>query len=76
VRRALKKTGHKAVAKKKRAYLTTQHKKARMEFAERHLDWTLEDWKCVIYSDETKINRFGSDGRQWAWKKIGEPLSD
>lgn len=47
-----------------------------MEFAERHLDWTVDDWKCVIYSDETKINRFGSDGHQWAWKKPGEPLSD
>ena len=26
----------------------------------------------MIWSDETKINRFGSDGRQWAYKKIGE----
>jgi hypothetical protein len=22
-----------------------------------------QDWKTVIFSDETKINRFGSDGR-------------
>ena len=47
-----------------------------MEFAERHLDWTVDDWKCVIYSDETKINHFGSDRCKWAWKKPGEPLSD
>ena len=26
-------------------------------------DWTVEDWKMVIYSDETKINHIGSDGR-------------
>jgi transposase len=26
-------------------------------------------WKEVIWSDETKINRLGSDGREWIWKK-------
>ncbi|KAI8086797.1 uncharacterized protein BX664DRAFT_387161 [Halteromyces radiatus] len=24
--------------------------------------WTVEDWRRVIFSDETKINRLGSDG--------------
>jgi transposase len=36
----------------------------------------LEDWKLVIWSDETKINCLGSDGHKWAWKKSGERLSD
>ena len=36
----------------------------------------MEDWKRVIWSDETKINRFGSDGHQYVWKKRGEPLYD
>jgi len=27
-----------------------------------------------IWSDETKINRFGSDGREWVWKQAGEGL--
>ena len=27
-------------------------------------------------SDETKINRFGSDGRQWVWKKKGSGLTE
>ena len=47
-----------------------------MDFAIAHKDWTVEDWKRVIWSDETKINRFGSDGRKWGWKKPGESLSD
>ena len=34
----------------------------------------MEDWKRVIWSDETKINRFGSDGKQYVWKKKGQPL--
>ncbi len=34
----------------------------------------MEDWKRVIWSDETKINRIGSDGKQWVWKQVGEGL--
>ena len=36
----------------------------------------MEDWKRVIFSDETKINRLDSDGRKWAWKLPGEGLTD
>ena len=42
----------------------------------RHKDWTLEDWKRVVWSDETKINCLGSDCRKWVWKGEGEGLSD
>ena len=76
IRRQLKSTGWKAVVKKKRPYLSKRHKHARMEFAERHLGWTLDDWKHVIWSDETKINRFSSDGKRYVWKEAGEGLSD
>ena len=65
-----------AIAKVKKPLLKPHHKRARMDFAEKYLHWTVEDWKRVIWSDETKINRFGSDGRQWAWKKKGERLSE
>jgi len=36
----------------------------------------MEDWKRVLWSDETKINRLGSDGRQWVWKKPGSAITD
>jgi len=36
----------------------------------------MDDWKCVIWSDETKINHIGSDRRKWAWKKAEKGLSD
>ena len=47
-----------------------------MNFAIRHKDWTLGDWKRVVQSDETKINCLGSDGKKWVWKRAGEGLSD
>ena len=30
----------------------------------------------MIWSDETKINRIGSDGQEYVWKKAGERLGD
>ena len=75
-RHCLKKAGMKAVVKSKHAFLSTKHCKARLDFAYAHKDWTLEDWKQVIWSDETKVNRLGSDGHKLAWKKSGEGLSD
>jgi transposase len=76
VRRELKTAGMKASVKAKKPLLTKRHRRARLEWANLHKDWTLDDWKRVVWSDESKINRLGSDGRQWIWKKPGEGLSD
>ena len=63
----LKKAGMKAVVKSKCPLLSARHHKAHLDFAYAHKDWTMEDWKKVIWSDETKINYLGSDGCKWAW---------
>lgn len=68
VRRALKEVGMEAVAKQKKPRLLPRHIRQRLDFALQHQHWTVEDWKRVIWSDETKINRLGSDGREWVWK--------
>ncbi|KAG0732981.1 hypothetical protein G6F16_013532 [Rhizopus arrhizus] len=49
--------------------------KERYEFARAHLPWTIDDWKKVIFSDETKVNRIDSDGLQWTWTN-GDKLKD
>jgi hypothetical protein len=72
----LKDAGMKAVVKAKKPLLTKRHRKERLDWAVAHQHWTVEDWKRVVWSDETKINRLGSDGRKWVWKKPGEALSD
>ena len=47
-----------------------------MAFAQQHGNWSVEDWKRVLWSDETKINRIGSDGKVYVWKQRGESISD
>ena len=46
----------------------------RLSWCITHKDWTVDDWKRVIWSDETKINRFNSDERTWAWIRSRESL--
>ena len=72
----LKKAGLRPVIKKKKPLLSPKHKKNRLDFALGHQHWTFDDWRRVIFSDETKINRLGSDGRKWVWKLPGESLND
>lgn len=72
----LKSASLKAVVKKKKPLLSVKHRKYRLDFALKHQHWTVEDWTRVIWSDETKINRIGSDGRKYVWKVAGQPLQD
>lgn len=72
---ALKEAGMKAITKKKKPYLQAWHIKQCLEFTLWHQFWTIEDWKRVIWQEKTKINRIGSDGCKWIWKKSNNKLT-
>lgn len=74
VRRALKEAGLGAIEKPKKPLLSEASRRKRLAFAKRHQHWTIDDWRRVVWSDETKINRFCSDGRRWAWIRNGEEI--
>ncbi len=76
VRNVLKNNNFQSVVKKKCPLLKRAHRQEHLKFARYHENWTVEDWKRILWSDETKINRIGSDGRTYTWKMKGEPLSD
>ena len=76
ISRTLKKNGLKSAEKKKKPLLSAKNVKARLDFARSHQDWTSNDWERVIFSDETKINRFNSDGRTWYWSRDPKALTD
>ena len=76
VRDTLKQNDLHSVVKKKCPLLKKAHRLEHLKFAKYHESWTVDDWKRILWSDETKINRIGSDGRTYTWKKRGEPLSD
>ena len=76
VRRRLQESG--LIAKKivKRPALRKRHVKARLEFVKKYKEWTEEDWALVVWSDESKINRFCSDGIRWVWDDQPGRLND
>jgi transposase len=76
VRRALKNCGLRPINRPKKPRLIPRHKALRLQFARRYQHWTNEDWKRVVWSDETKVNRIGSDGCRWAWIKPNSLLKD
>ncbi|KAG0731701.1 hypothetical protein G6F62_014983 [Rhizopus arrhizus] len=63
-----------AEIKKKKPLLTEKHKKAQLPWAKKHQYWAVHDWRRVIFSDETKINIWGSDGCKYYWKKKRDRL--
>ena len=75
VRNTLKEAFLKAIVKKKKPLLSATHRKSRLAFALKHQHWTVEDWKWIIWSAETKINRIGSDGQEYMWKRKEEGLT-
>jgi len=76
VRRALKRNGLSARVKRKKPLLSKKHRENRLKFAKRFKDWTVSDWNRVVWSDESKFQIFGSDGREYCWKRQGETLKD
>ena len=74
--RTLKSMGFEAKKKIKKPFLTNRHKEARYEWAKEHEFRTVEDWRRVIFSDETKITIWGSDGCKYYWSLADQPIQD
>ena len=58
----------KAYVKRERPLLSNNDKKAQYKFAKSHLHWTVEQWKQVIFTDETLARMVCSYGRQFYYK--------
>ena len=72
VRRRLDDAGLYGRVARKKPLLTDRHKTIRLNWAKEHNDWSVDDWYRVIWSDESKFNLFGSDGRVYVRRKAGE----
>ena len=52
VKRVLHKYGYASIAKKKQ-FIIKKKRKARLKFSKKHKNWTVNDWKKVLWSDES-----------------------
>ena len=56
--------GVRSFKRPKIARLTAKMKENRLKFAEFRKEWTVEDWKCVLWSDEAPFQLFNTPNRQ------------
>jgi transposase len=74
VQRRLKEQGLLCRVRRSKPYISPTNKEKRRLWAMQHIRWTVEDWRRVIFSDESKFMLFKSDGRQYCWIKPGQAL--
>lgn len=77
VRNRLNEHGFRWCKAKTKPRLTTQHKKARLKWCKEHVNWEFDDWKKIIFSDESRICLgTGDNKRIFVWRRVSEKFSD
>ena len=72
VRRRLVAAGMRARIPRKKPFLNAVQRQKRLQWARQHVLWTKEQWEKVLWSDETRISIFGSDGVRYVRRRAGE----
>ena len=71
VRKYMAKAGFSNRAACKKPLLRKKNVKARLEWCKERRAWD-EEWKKVVFSDESRFCLFHNDGREGVWRKVGE----
>lgn len=69
VRRTLHSEGLHARTPRCTPLLTTRHKKGRLQYAQNHLSKPQKFWDTVLWTDETKLELFGTMDHRYVWRK-------
>ena len=58
----------------KKSLLKDTNKIKRLAWAKKHVQWTLDWWKSVLWSDDSKFEIFGSNPRVFVRHRVGERM--
>ncbi len=72
--RTLKQMGYSSRRPHHVPLLSAKNRKRRLQFTQSHRNWTIEDWKNVAWSDESRFLLRHSDGRVKIWRKEPESM--
>ena len=73
--RILRAAGMRKTKPTRKPGLTKAMRQARLKFCKDHEDWTLEDWKNVIWSDETSVLLGSRRGGYLIWRGPREAMT-
>lgn len=76
IRNRLHKDGQRSRFRVIRLKLTRAHRAARLRFAREHVKWTMDNWRNVLFTDESKVKFFCDDRRVRVWRREGERFSE
>lgn len=76
IRNRLHENGQRSRVRAIRLKLTRAHRAARLRYARDHLEWTMDNWKNVLFTDECKVKFFSDDRRVRVWGREGERFSE
>lgn len=74
VRNACRGKGFHGRIARRKFFVSERNRKAWLAFAKKYQNESSEFWKKIIYSDESKFNLFGSDGKWMVWRKRNTEL--
>lgn len=75
IQRTLNNNGFHSRTPRKKPLISEKNRKLRLEFAKMHIDKGFDFWKRVLFTDESKYNIFGSDGRAKVWRKANTAMN-
>ncbi|DBA03798.1 TPA: hypothetical protein N0F65_005688 [Lagenidium giganteum] len=60
VRNRINESGLNGRESRKKPYLSKKHKRIRLQYARSYASYTVEDWKKVLFSDESSVEKHGT----------------
>lgn len=75
IKLALNKRGYERRMARPKPALTEKRKRARLEWAESHRSWTIEQWSQILWTDETWVTG-GKHTVTWITRKVSNKICD
>ena len=72
VRYKLAKFGLQGRVARKKPYISETNRRKRLQWAKEHVDWSEADWEKVLWTDESKFMKNGSEGRIYVRRRKDE----
>jgi hypothetical protein len=61
---------------KRKSLVSNKNKKERLKYARNHLKWSGQDWRRVLWSDESTFELFPTKGRVWIRPHVDERFKE
>ncbi|CAB4460165.1 unnamed protein product [Rhizophagus irregularis] len=75
IRRNLKKVGLTACVPRHKLAMTEAHRQAHLEWAYKHENWMIRQWRRVLFSDESTFTQFQKGCQGMVWREPEEELN-